>query len=104
MDPTTKGVTEEDLLKAMQEALRQAEEAGAGALTAAEMVQALGVSVKRVYAAMDALGDKIECIEVRRANRANRISVVPAYRLKQTQGGSHEYQDHSQRAGPGRDE
>ena len=99
MDTTGRGLTEDDLLQAMEAALRQAEEAGEGAMTANEMKDALGVSIKRVYSAMDELGDLIECIEVRRKNRANRISVVPAYRIRQTGGSQHA--DHDQRPGPG---
>jgi hypothetical protein len=98
MDTTNRRLTEDDLLQAMEDALRQAEETGDGALTAAEMKDALGVSIKRVYNAMDALGKLIECIHVRRMNRANRITVIPAYRLKQTGGSQHE--GHYQQPGP----
>jgi hypothetical protein len=97
MDATTNDLTEDHLLKAMQQALRRAEEEGGdGALTAKEMVAALGVSIKRVYKAMDLLGNRLECVYVRRRDRANRLCSVPGYRLRQTQsGGSHDDQDHT---------
>lgn len=79
----TRPITEDDLIRALERAIRdrQTGEDGDG-VTFKELKKALkGVPRYRIYAALDELGDRVVAVKVRRTNRANRISVVPAYRL-----------------------
>ena len=82
-------LTENDLIRALLEAQGE-EDNPEGALTTKEMVRRLGWSQYQVYTTFDELiqsGHEIEVVRVRRRNRAGRISVVPAYRLKMADSG-----------------
>lgn len=74
-------VTESDLLRALQEALRRPDNPE-GALTTAMLVKRLGWGERRVYQALDQLGDAVECVYIEMPNRTGSASKRPAYRLR----------------------
>jgi hypothetical protein len=76
-----RSVTEEDLLRVLQQAL-QSPENPEGALTTKELSRLLGWRLAKLYEAMDLVEHLIEVVDIRQRNRAGRLSVKPAYRLR----------------------
>jgi len=79
------GITEAELLQALQDALRRALENpdADGALTVHELEDALGWDVSKVRKTLRALKNDghLKCVKVRRLAIDDSTRVVPAYRL-----------------------
>jgi predicted ArsR family transcriptional regulator len=79
------GVTESELLRALQAALSAAPEGATGAMTTRELCEALDLypeKVRRGLRALSAQG-RLEIVRVKRQGLDGRMSYRPAYRLRE---------------------
>ena len=83
MDDDVTGITEADLLRALEEALVSGD-APEGALTALELADAMGLHINRVRGALRALkkANRLEVVRISYRDLADRLTTVPAYRIK----------------------